>query len=248
MKQGHTTRWALGALVTVPAACCVGAMIMGRGAARREVTVTPGVEAPGTFALEGRLAGVRGRPPLRVSLAWTDDRDGAQGAATLRAPSADGAFRVVIPAAAAGSRVLRVSVFTEDRMGGTVHTSLGGNAPVISARGRDRVSGVPIDLQRGMDFAGTVRDARTGAALGGVQVFATVKTYGRDGWAPPQVFAVSEPDGRWALYGVDTGRLPDRARPELRFVRPGYDERVASVPAPASGEQRAVDVVLAPRP
>lgn len=248
MSQGPSWKWLLVPLGAIPAVCCVFGVIgvlaqrFGEKFERR-----PGVEPAGRFALEGPLIGVADGTWMTAALVTTDDVSGERVAQSVRARARDGRFRFVASAPAHVGE-LSMSLFTDDRQGGTVHTTIGGNSQRLAVASGDRLVGIRIDLYRGLSFQGTVRDAHTHAPLAGVAVSAVYQRFGRDGWSPPQEVAVSDAQGRWTLHGVRIGRLVDQAHPKLFLWVAGYRELERAVESPAPGAIVTVDAELEPTP
>ena len=212
-----------------------------------EFTVVRGVEPEGTFAVEGMLRGDLGRSDapydVTVVLDMNDDATHVSVGGNYRARVTDRHFRV------AGLRCphaqsISISVQTDDGRGGVLHSTLGGNVPLLFAESGDRLTNIPIDMRREWSFRGTVRDAQTNAPIEGVTVSARYQTFGRDGWSRPSEFARSDASGAWTLNGVMASRFQDRRRPVIQFYRPGYESAERTVDAPARGAVPVVDAVM----
>ncbi|MBL8949153.1 MAG: carboxypeptidase regulatory-like domain-containing protein [Myxococcaceae bacterium] len=237
--------WVL--LLGSPLVCCLGLMSLGFMAAKPPRDGSkPGVEPAGTCAFECELSGLplgtRDPLPLTVSLATS------KRASVWSAEARGGSFRLAgVPCDESDDR-FSISVVTADGLGGKLHSTLGGNITPLVAKGGTRFEHVPIDLGRGLQWKGRVVDA-AGAALAGVKVSPAYQTYGRDGWAPPGVFAVTGADGRFALAGVVKAKLQP-GPPKLGLSLDGNPWKDVEVKLPPDDETPVdvADLVLDKQP
>lgn len=228
------------ALITLSAAC--------RGRVDGDFAVVPGVEPAGTCAVEGYLRGDTAPDgPVAVALTWTDDVTRAEGGGTYAVTTREGRFRVAgLPCV--NPQALAISVRAEGGRGGALHSTLGGVVAQLVGRSRDRLTHVRVDLTRGHRFRGVVRDARSGAPVGGVTVSAMYQGFGRDGWSRPREFAVSDGGGAWRLHGVQRERFQDAAHPRLMLYRKGYRVTEVEVALPSGDAEAEVSATLTPEP
>lgn len=128
---------------------------------------------------------------------------------------------------------------TDDKRGGAQHSSLAGNVPRLAASPGDKLDNVRIDLAKGWELHGTVKDT-TGAPIPGVKVNAVYHTT-VDGWAYPREFIVTDAKGEWKLYGIDETRFDDKDHPKVWAYKDGYLEDEKEF---ARGGGGSVDFVL----
>ena len=216
-----------------------------------EFAIQPGREPAGTCAIEGFFRGdtegLSRQTPVTVFVSSFDRTTSEERGRSFRVTSYDRRFRVAgVPCAT--EQDFGISARTDNGRGGGLHSTFGGNVAQLSGRSGDRLVNVRVDLMEGARFRGVVRDAQTGAPVEGVSVNAVYESYGRDGWARPQEWALSDANGEWILYGVQRARLPHNLPPTIHFHKRGYSEAQATTTVPSGDAVSVVNATIEREP